>query len=70
MGQFRLVDFEKYCNFCKFKDVDDTKGENPCNDCLNNPANEDSTRPVNFELNTDKYTEDYLKEDEEIEEGK
>ena len=70
MGQFRLVDFEKYCKFCKFKDVDDTKGENPCNDCLNNPANEDSTRPVNFELNTDKYTEEDLKEDEEIEEGK
>lgn len=62
MGQLRIVDYEKYCQFCKFKNVDDIKGENPCNDCLDQPVNDDSIKPIDFELDTDKFTEDDLKE--------
>lgn len=42
----KFVEFDEYCDICKYKDV---KGyEDPCNECLDNPVNEDSHRPVNF----------------------
>ena len=42
----KIVEFDKYCDICKYKDV---KGyEDPCNECLDNPVNEDSHRPVNY----------------------
>jgi len=45
----KIVDFEKYCKECKFFNVDDSKGEEPCNSCLAEPVNENSRKPVNFE---------------------
>ena len=41
------VYFDKYCNKCKHWTVNED-GE-PCNECLSNPSNEDSHKPVNFE---------------------
>lgn len=43
----KIVDFKKYCETCKHKDTDECK--NPCNECLDNPANVDSHKPVNYE---------------------
>lgn len=43
----RFVEFEKYCNKCKHKELKDT--DEPCNTCLDNPANEDSRKPNYFE---------------------
>ena len=42
----REVYFDQYCNKClHYK----KKGsEDPCNECLNNPYNEDSHKPVMF----------------------
>ena len=41
------VYFHKYCESCKhFKSPDD---EDPCNDCLDNPVNTYSHKPVNWE---------------------
>ena len=42
----KIVKFDEYCNRCAHKDVKET--EDPCNECLNNPGNEDSHRPVYF----------------------
>lgn len=39
--------FNAYCTTCKYKDTDET--EDPCNECLTNPANENSHKPVNYE---------------------
>lgn len=41
----KIVDF-RYCDSCKFKDVADY--EDPCNECLNNPTNLHSVKPINY----------------------
>ena len=42
----KLVDFDKYCMNCKYWTTEST--EDPCNECLTNPANIDSHKPINF----------------------
>jgi hypothetical protein len=44
----KIVDFEKYCKQCKFYNVNDKEGKEPCNSCLDEPVNENSKKPVNF----------------------
>lgn len=39
--------FNQYCPKCKHKDVPET--EDPCNECLNEPSNWYSHKPVRFE---------------------
>lgn len=36
-----------YCNTCKNKDVD--QSDDPCHECLNEPVNLNSHKPVNYE---------------------
>lgn len=43
----KLVEFEKYCPTCKHKDIKEE--EQPCHDCLTEPANQYSHKPVNYE---------------------
>lgn len=43
------VYFYQYCPKCKHKDVDDTKGKAPCHECLSEPVNLGSHKPVKFE---------------------
>ena len=40
------VDYHKYCQKCLFKKK--PQDEEPCNECLYNPGNEDSRKPVMF----------------------
>lgn len=40
------VHFDLYCLKCVHLNVPET--EDPCNECLTNPVNEDSHKPVNF----------------------
>lgn len=40
------VYYKDYCSKCKFKDIGE--GEDPCNDCLNHPANLNSHKPTGF----------------------
>ena len=42
----KIVDFHKWCASCKYRDNEAYK--DPCNECLNNPSNEDSTKPINW----------------------
>lgn len=41
------VYFNQYCSTCKHKDIPDVK--DPCNECLDNPMNEHSHKPVKYE---------------------
>lgn len=52
-NQYTFVEFEKYCKNCKHKSVDDIKGEEPCNECLSNPVNLNSKKPVKYEEKED-----------------
>ena len=41
------VYFDKYCDICKYSDKQETNEH--CEECLNNPTNIDSHKPVMFE---------------------
>lgn len=43
----KFVEFNKYCTRCKHWKVSGT--EEPCNECLTEPVNEYSHKPVKFE---------------------
>lgn len=42
-----MVEFDKYCKTCKHCDL---RGHyDPCNDCLDNPVNTNSKKPIYYE---------------------
>lgn len=49
-GKTKEVYFNEWCSKCENKDVD--QGDEPCNDCLNNPSNVYSHKPVDFKAKT------------------
>jgi hypothetical protein len=42
----KFVDFQKYCKTCEHQSK--SESEDPCWDCLTNPVNTNSQRPVNY----------------------
>lgn len=42
----KIVEYADYCPICKYKDLPEE--EDPCNECLTNPVNEDSHKPTEF----------------------
>lgn len=44
----REVAFDKYCTECKYFKTKET--DEPCNECLEHPSNEGTSKPVNFKL--------------------
>lgn len=44
---FKEVDFTTYCKSCKYTEIDDVK--DPCNECLAEPKNLHSSKPVKWE---------------------
>ena len=48
MENTKFVRFDEYCKKCVNKDVEESDPYKPCNDCLAEPARENSERPVNF----------------------
>ena len=44
---YKEVYFDQYCKYCKYEKVKDTK--QPCDECLENPMNLHSHKPVKFE---------------------
>lgn len=47
----KFVDYKKYCETCKHKDVDEVK--DPCHECLSEPVNIHSQKPVKYEEKED-----------------
>lgn len=43
----QMVDFEKYCKTCKYKD--EVESNIPCCECMENYFNEYTDRPVKYE---------------------
>lgn len=41
---YKEVDFNKYCKTCEYKETEEKC--DPCNDCLAEPMNADSEKPV------------------------
>jgi len=44
---YKMVDFETYCQKCKYWSTDETEG--PCNECLEHPTRLYSSKPEKFE---------------------
>lgn len=42
----KIVHFDEWCHKCVHFNVEDW--DDPCSECLDNPANEDSHRPIYF----------------------
>lgn len=47
VNEYKEVRFDKYCKTCKHEKIKDT--DEPCNECLDNPTNYASIKPVNYE---------------------
>ena len=43
---YKEVNFNKYCKLCKHKNIKES--ESPCDDCLSEPVNTNSEKPVYF----------------------
>lgn len=57
----KIVDFGKYCPKCEYYISEDYK--DPCHECLNNPTNVYSQKPINFkEKEVKKETKKNIKE--------
>lgn len=41
-----IVEYDKYCDSCKYKDTKST--EDPCDECLGSPVREASRKPINY----------------------
>ncbi len=46
MNQKKEVYYNYFCQSCRYQKK--TEGEDPCNDCLNQPWNIDTHKPVNY----------------------
>ena len=45
--EYKIVTFYEYCEKCKHKKKQES--EEPCNECLSNPVNAHSHKPLKFE---------------------
>lgn len=52
----KMVEFEKWCSKCMH--LDKPENEEPCWECLTNPTNEDSHRPVNYKEKVNERSKD------------
>lgn len=43
----KIVDYDIWCEKCKHKDLKET--EDPCDRCLQEPVNDDSRKPTEWE---------------------
>lgn len=48
--EYKEVNFAKYCPLCESKDIPDVK--DPCNNCLDEPMNLHSEKPVEWKEQT------------------
>ena len=48
MNQIKEVDFHTYCETCKNKDDYEDDENSPCYECLDEPVNIDSHKPIYY----------------------
>ena len=67
ISENKIVKFDQYCKTCAYKETPES--EDPCNECLNNPVNLYSHKPVKWKEETKgKQNEEYqysIKENDE-----
>ena len=53
IGDFKEVYYSDYCKKCKYEKA--SESADPCWDCLNEPFNQDSHKPVKFKEKDDEH---------------
>lgn len=53
MNEEKEVYFDQYCKSCKHHGLKESK--DPCNDCLVEPSNTNSHKPMNYESKNDSW---------------
>lgn len=48
-GDFKIVNYDLYCQTCKNYLEDESDPKSKCWDCLDEPVNQDSHKPINYE---------------------
>lgn len=48
-GDYKIVEYEKYCPNCKHYEEDESDPKCKCYECLDTPAAVDSRRPIHYE---------------------
>ena len=48
IGSLKEVKFAEYCKKCEYKNVSESDDKGPCWDCLEQPTNIDSHKPLYF----------------------
>lgn len=56
----KIVEFDKYCKTCEYCSLD--AWLDPCHECLNNPVNTNSKKPVCYKEDEKKVKEEKKKE--------
>ena len=51
LDERKEVYFDKYCSHCEYKDLKEYK--DPCHECLSNPVNLYSHKPLKFKSTSD-----------------
>lgn len=66
----KFVSFYVYCKDCKNNNTLET--DEPCNDCLSSPVNEDSHKPIHFTetLESKRKKKDFAKKDKFVKDYK
>ena len=47
IDDLKIVEYDKFCQNCKYKKT--TANDEPCEECLSNPVNINTHKPVNYE---------------------
>jgi len=58
----KIVQFDKYCEKCLYYEKD--QSEFPCDDCLSNPTNINSNKPIYFKEKEETVQPKNIKEEE------
>lgn len=57
---YKIVRYDIYCNKCEYKKTNEAF--EPCYECLNNPVNLHSRKPVNFKVREFRKRKGYFKQ--------
>lgn len=60
----KIVDFEKYCKICEYKDYPDEAI--PCCYCLDNPTNQESHTPTEFKKSKKRKQKEKIQEERKL----
>ena len=47
-SHLKFVEYEKYCHRCEHYEEDEGDPKSKCYECLDNPVNIDSHKPINY----------------------